>query len=198
MVSPMNSRRTGCGSPAGKMSTMPPRIGEFALLVSRIFAGEACIHEQVRKVGRRDVLSGLSSSAAREHALGRGHARQQRRRRSNHDSGAAVGDGVKRARAGGRHADVRRQTSIGIDLVGGEGQDRPLSRRLREPFERREEERDVGARLLQVRVGRDDVEHDAVGTRLCRAGDKQRFRRRREPRHHAAQAQPSRCARSRS
>ncbi len=90
---------------------------EFAVLVGGIFAGKAGLDEALRQVGRGDVLAGLQLQGRGQHAIGRRHARQQRRRRGHHDACRPPGHAMKRARAGRRHADVRRQTAVGIDLV---------------------------------------------------------------------------------
>ena len=84
-MSPMNSRRTGCVSPAGKMSTMPPRTANSPCSSAGIFTGESGVDEQLGEIGRRDVLAGSQIERGGEHPFGRRDARQQRGRRRDED-----------------------------------------------------------------------------------------------------------------
>ena len=163
--------------------------GELAVLVGRIFAGEPGVDQQLGQVGRRDVLARLEIDRRGEQTLRRAHPRQQRRRRRDDDPRGAAGDGVKRPGARRRHADVRRQAAVRIDLVRGKRQDRAIRRRparaLRAP---RRKNADVGDGLLEIGVARDDVQHDAVRQRVRGRRDVQRFGRRRQAGHRRAGA----------
>ena len=101
---------------------------ELAVLVGRIFAREAGVDEQLREIGRRDVLTRLELERRGEQAIRRGDARQQRRRRRDDDPRGPAADGVQRPRARRRDADVRRQPAIRIDFVRRKRQDRALGR----------------------------------------------------------------------
>ena len=70
---------------------------------------------------------------------------------------------------------MRRQAAIRIDLVRRERQDRARRVRVRQPFERGEEEPRVGGELLDVGVGRDDDEHDAAAARCAAAATNSAF-----------------------
>ena len=181
IVSPMNSSRTGCGSPAGKTSTMPPRTANSPCSSagsSRV--KPASTSRSARSVGEMSC-PGFSVERRRQHPLGRRHARQHGGRRRDHDARGALRDRVQRARAHRRDADVRRQAAIGIDFVRRKRQHRALDRRgraaLRAPPGRTRRPRTV---CLEVAVARHDVEHDAVRLRVRRGGDEQRLRGRRE------------------
>ena len=64
MVSPMNSRRTGCVSPAGKMSTMPPRTANSPCSsAGSSRANPASTSSSARSVGAMSC-PGLNSSEA--------------------------------------------------------------------------------------------------------------------------------------
>ena len=171
---------------------------EFPLLVGRIFAREAGVHQQLGEIDRRDVLSRLQGQRRRQHAVGGRDARQHGGGRGDHDARGALRDRVQRARPHRRDADVGRQAAIRIDFVRRKGQDRALNRRRRQPFERREEKRHVRAGFLEIAVARHDVEHDAVRLRVGGRGHEQRFRGRGQPGHALAQGRPSRCGSRRS
>ena len=72
---------------------------ELAVLVGRILAREAGVDEQLGQIDRRDVLARPEVDRGSEQALGRRHARQQRRRRGDDDARGARGDGVQGPRA---------------------------------------------------------------------------------------------------
>ncbi len=70
------------------------------------------------------------------------------------------------------------EAAVRIDFVGWEGENGSLDFRVRQTFERREEEPDVHGLFLDVRVGRHDEKH-----RSSRGGDRceKSFGRRRQP-----------------
>ena len=158
---------------------------ELAVLIGGIFAAEAGVDEQLRQIGRRDILTGFQLERGGEESLWRGHARQQAGGRRDDYSRGAAADAVQRAGPRGGDADVRREAAIRIDLVRRKRQHRPLGRHRGQPFERGEKERDVGDRLLEVAVARHDVEHHPVRPRLRRRGHEQRVRGLGETRHDA-------------
>ena len=137
----MNSSRTGCASPAGKMSTMPPRTANSPCSSagsSRV--KPASTSSSARSVGAMS-WPGFSSSDApssRSGALTRGSSAA-----ADATTTRAVPRAMRVQRPGARrgHADVRRQAAVRIDLVRGKRQHRAFRRRPREPLERGEEER---------------------------------------------------------
>ena len=143
----MNSSRTGCASPAGKMSRMPPRTANSPCSSagsSRV--KPASTSSSARSVGAMSWPGFRSSDAARSRsgAVTRGSSAAAD---ATTTRAVPVRDRVQRPRAGRRHADVRRQAAVRIDLVRRKRQHRPLGRRRRQAFERGEEEADVGDRL---------------------------------------------------
>ena len=77
----LDADRLGVGR--GKHVDDAAADGEGAVLVDRIFAGEAGIHEQVRQSLRLDLRAGAKLDRGAQQALLRTHARQQRRRRGD-------------------------------------------------------------------------------------------------------------------
>ena len=61
---------------------------------------------------------------------------------------------------------MRRHAAVRIDLVRRKRQNGAFGRRFRQAFERRQEERDVAHRLLEVAVRRHDEERSAVGSAM--------------------------------
>ena len=182
MVSPMNSRRTGCASPAGKMSTMPPRTANSPCSSagsSRV--KPASTRSSARSVGAMSC-PGLSSSAAASRRSGAVTRGSKAAADAITMRAVPSSDGVQGACSSRCHPDVRRQSAIGIDLVRGKGEHCVFQSGLRQAFERRQEERHVGAGLLEIGIGRHDAQDDSLRARLRRAGHVQRLRRRRQAR----------------
>ena len=91
--------------------------GELAMLVGRVFAGEAGIDEQLRQIGGRNVDPWLQLERGGDELLRRADARQQSGGRGNDDARAAVSESVERARPRRGNAHVRRHAAVGIHLV---------------------------------------------------------------------------------
>jgi hypothetical protein len=150
---------------------------EFSVLVGRVLARKTRVDEQFGEIGRRDVLAGSQIQRSGEHPFGCRDAGQKRGGRRDEDPGRAAGDRIESACTGGGDAHVGRHPAVGVDLVRRKRQDDPFGRRRRQPFERAQKERHVGAGLFEVAVSGQYVQHDPVGLRLRGRRDKQRFRR---------------------
>ena len=118
---------------------------------------------------------GLRSSDGAISRAGRADARHQRRGRGHDDARRAAGHGVQRPRARGCHAEMRRQPAIRIDFVRRKRQDGAVGRRLRQPFERRQKEATSATRLLDVAVGRHDVQTTPCGSACAAAATNSAF-----------------------
>ena len=124
-------------------------------------------------------LPGLQRRAtAALDARGRRETRQERRGRRHDDARRSGAQRVERARARRRDVEVRRQTAIGIDLMGREREHGALGLRVRQPFERGEEEPGVRGELFDLGVGRHDEQHRRRARRRGRG--EQRLGRRRQ------------------
>ena len=136
-MSPTNSMRTGSASPAGKMSTMPPRMAkEPCSSTGSSRVKPASTSRSARSCGSISVPDRISSEALQQ-ALRRADARQQRRRRGDDQTRRAGRGAVQRAGARGRHAEMRRHAAVGIDLQRRQRQHGAFDVRVRRALERR-------------------------------------------------------------
>ena len=100
----------------------PAADGELAVLVGRVFAGEAGIDEQFGQISGRDVEAWLQLEGRGGELFRRADARQQSGRGGDDDARRAMGEGVKCAGARRGDSDVGREAAVRIDLVGRERQ----------------------------------------------------------------------------
>ena len=194
IVSPMNSRRTGCASPAGKMSTMPPRIANSPCSSagsSRV--KPASTSSSARSVGAISWpgLRSSDASAAARAALTRGSSAAA-------DATTTRAVPVAIACSARARADVTPKCGAspryGSTSCDGKGRTARRRRRPTSPSSADEEEAHVGEPLsLDVAVARHDVAARPVRQRLRRGGDEQRLRRRRSARTTARTGHPCRC-----
>ena len=160
--------------------------GELAVLVGRIFAGEAGIDQQLGEIGRRDVLAGPQLDRGGEQPFGRADARQQRRRRGDDDPGRAARERMERPRAGRRDADVRRHPAVRDRLRATETAAPPDLAAGVSPSSAARKNDDVGDGLFEIAVARQDVQHDArAGCACAAAATNSAFAERGQARDHA-------------
>ena len=116
-MSPTNSSRTGCGAPAGKMSTMPPRTQNSpcssAGSCARVAGAASRSARSVGEMSCPGVRSATPSSAA-SGGLTRGNSAAAEATTTRAVPRATR---VQRARARRRDVEVRREAAIRIDLV---------------------------------------------------------------------------------
>ena len=148
---------------------------ELAVLVGGVLARKACIDEELRKVGRRDFLAWLQVERGTHQPSRRGHAGQQRRSGRDDDADLSAAHRVQRAGPRRRHADVRLQPAIWVDLMRGKRQHGSVRTRAGHTLQSRQEERDILDRLFDLAVARHDVPDDTLGTVLRGRSHKQRF-----------------------
>ena len=134
------------------------------MLVGGILAGESGIHQELRQVGRRDVLAGPEIDRDIPQARRSADAWQEGRSRRNDNAGAAAGQAVECSSSRRSDANVRGQSPVRVDLVGGKRENRAVDRHRRQAFERREKESHVHRRLIDVGVAGHDVQNDASWT----------------------------------
>ena len=178
----MNSSRIGSPRTGGIEVDDAAANAEFAAFVDRILTRVARGCEKIAKVGRRDVLPGVSVMAVGIQALRRADAREQRCGGRHHQPALAGRQGVQGTRARRCDIEMRSQPAIRIDLVRGERQDGSFDLRVREAFERGKEKPRIRRHRLDVAVGRHDQQRQAAlrrgggKKRLCRAGRPDTFR----------------------
>ena len=174
-VSPMNSSRTGWLSAGREDIDHAAADAELAVLVHRVLAAEAAVDEPIgERRAARSRCPARSSSAGLQQPRRRGQPRQQgaspRRRRSSRcrwPARAARGRGPTRRRGAARARGTDR-----LPATGTAG--RPARRRrIRQAFERGQEEPHVAGHLLDVGVGRHDEEHSSAEDRRRPGGPRE-------------------------
>ena len=80
---------------------------------------------------------------------------------------------------------MRQHAAVRIDFMRRERQHRLLRRRVRQSLESSQKEAGVADHLLEIAVGRHDVQHRALRPRVRGGSDEQRLGRRGETRHHS-------------
>ena len=131
--------------------------------IHRVLAREAGVTEERGERVGIDVRPGPDLDGGGKQSARRRHPREKGRGRRHDHARASGGRGMKRFRARGQHAKVRRKAAIRIDFVRREREDARSGGRLGQPFQRAEEEPDIAHRLFDIGVGRDHHDHRRSG-----------------------------------
>ena len=153
--------------PGGIEVDDPAAHEELAVLIDRILPRVPRLDEQVAERLRIDVRPRHQVDGHRQASLRRADPGQERGGRRHDDPCSSGGDGVKRPRPGAGDLEVRRQSTVGIDFMGGEGQHEALDIRLGKAIERRQEEPRIRRRALDVAIGRHDEHDQSLARRAC-------------------------------
>ena len=168
-----------CGS-GGKYVEDTAAHAELAVLIDRILMGEPRLGKQIGERPGGDVVTGSKLARDPLDFVWPRHPGQQGNGGRDDDPGRAGGRAVKRARAGRRDVEVRREAAVRVHFLGRERQDTRRGRLGRNPLDRAEKQPHVRDQLLDVGIGRHhrDDRPSRVGVR--EAGERERLRRRRE------------------
>ena len=135
---------------------------EFAVLVDRILARKAGIGQEIAERDRIEIETVPNLNRGRLEIGRRAEPRHQGGGRGRDNPCAPARNPVQRRSPLRRHAEVGRQTAVGIDLQRGKRLDRFLERCSRCTLERRHEESSVDAKPIDVLIGRYHDDGDGI------------------------------------